>query len=181
MDRKPGIRPRPSVSRQLDIASRRSFPAASAALALLVLAAPLGIPGQPEVQAASALSCVFFWSLFRPDSMTPVVVFFLGLLVDLVSYAPLGVNILALLIVHGLAMRWRRVMVRQGFLVVWLLFVVIAIGAAALEWLLTSVLTFRLLPPGPAIFLGAVAAGLYPALATMLTWAHQTLAEPDRA
>jgi rod shape-determining protein MreD len=181
MDRKPGIRPRQSVSRQLDIASRRSFPAASAALALLVLAAPLGIPAQPEIQAALALICVFFWSLFRPDSMTPVVVFFLGLLVDLVGYAPLGVNILTVLIVHGLAMRWRRVMVRQGFLVVWILFVVIAAGAAVLEWLLTSVLTFHLLPPWPAIFLAAVAAGLYPALATMLTWAHQTLAEPERA
>ena len=64
---------------------------------------------------------------------------------------------------------------------VWLAFVGVAVGAAALEWALTSLLTFRLLPPGPGVFLAALGAGLYPALATMLTWAHHTLAEPERA
>lgn len=181
MDRTPGIRPRQSVWRLLDMASRRSFPAAAAGLGLLVLAAPLGIPGQPELQAAFVLSCVYFWSLFRPDSMPPTAVFALGLLADLLGYAPVGVSVITLLVVHGLAMRWRRVMVKQGFLVVWLAFVTIAIGAAALEWLLTSILTFRLLPLGPGALLAALAAGLYPALATMLTWAHHTLAEPERA
>ena len=47
-------------------------------------------------------------------------------------------------------MRWRRVLARQGFVLVWLAFVGVAAGAAALQWALTSVLTFRLLPPAPA-------------------------------
>jgi rod shape-determining protein MreD len=180
-ERTPGIRPRPSLTRRLDMLSRRSFPAATAALSMLLLAAPLGLPAQPEIQAALALSSVFFWSLFRPDSMPPPAVFALGLLADLLSYAPIGVGVVTLLIVHGLAMRWRRVMVRQGFIVVWFLFVAVAYGAAALQWAFTSILTFRLLPPGPGVFLATLAAGLYPALATLLTWAHQTLAEPERA
>ena len=37
-----------------------------------------------------------------------------------------------LLMVHGIAVRWRRVLVRQGFLVVWLAFVGIAAGARCL-------------------------------------------------
>jgi rod shape-determining protein MreD len=180
-ERTPGIRPRQSLWRRLDMASRRSFPAATTASGLLVMAAPLGLPGQAEIQAAIALACVYFWSLFRPASMPPPVVFLIGLLADLLGYAPVGVTVLTLLIVHGLAMRWRRVMVRQGFLVVWLAFVGVAASAAALEWGMTSLLTFRLLPPGPGFFLAAVGAGLYPALATMLTRAHQTLAEPERA
>jgi rod shape-determining protein MreD len=72
-------------------------------------------------------------------------------------------------------------LVRQGFLVVWLAFVGVAVGAAALAWGLTSALTFQLLPPSPAIFQAAVAAGLYPALATILARAHQSLAAPERA
>jgi len=71
--------------------------------------------------------------------------------------------------------------VRQGFVLVWLTFVGIAAGAAAVQWALTSVLVFRLLPPGPGILQAALAAGLYPALAVLLTRAHQTLAEPGRA
>ncbi|MBV9538372.1 MAG: rod shape-determining protein MreD [Acidisphaera sp.] len=177
----PGIRPRPSLKRWLDMASRRSFPAATTAVVLLVLAAPLGLPGQPEMQGALALCGVFFWSLFRPDSMPPPVVFLLGLLDDLLGYAPIGVAVVIFLIIHGIAMRWRRVVTRQGFLIVWLMFVAVASGAAGLQWALSCVLTWTLLPPGPGLFLAALAAGIYPAVATLLTRAHATLAEPEQA
>jgi rod shape-determining protein MreD len=181
MDKLPGIRPRQSLGRRLDMMARRGFPGSTTALLLLVTAAPLGVPGQAELQASIALACVFFWSLFRPASMPPAVVFAVGLLVDLLGYAPPGVSVLTLLIAHGLALRWRRVLVRQGFLLVWLAFVSVAAGAATVQWALTSLLTFRLLPPGPGVFQAAIGAGLYPALATLLTRAHHTLAEPEQA
>jgi rod shape-determining protein MreD len=181
MDKLPGIRPRQNLGRRLDMAARRGFPGTTTALLLLITAAPIGLPGQPELQAATALACVFFWSLFRPASMPPAMVFGVGLLADLLGYAPPGVGVLTLLIAHGLALRWRRVLVRQGFLLVWLAFVGVSAGAAAMQWALTSLLTFRLLPPGPGLFQAAIAAGLYPALATLLTRAHHTLAEPEQA
>jgi rod shape-determining protein MreD len=175
-DRLPGIRPRPTLWRRLDMSARVGFPASTTALLLIAAAAPLGIPGQAELQEAIALACVFFWSLFRPASMPPVLVFALGLLADLLDYAPAG-----LLLVHGFALRWRRSLTRQGFLLVWLAFAAVAWGAAALQWALTSLLMFRLLSPGPALFQAAISAGLYPALAVLLTAAHTTLAEPRRA
>ena len=181
MDRLPGIRPRESLGRRLDMAARWAFPTTTTALLLLAAAAPFGVPGQAEAQAAVALGSVFFWSLFRPASMLPVMVFLIGLLADLLGYAPPGVGVLSLLLVHGLALRWRRVLTRQGFLVVWLAFAGVGAGAGALQWALTSALTWRLLPPGPALFQGLVAAGLYPALAMLLTRAHQSLAAPERA
>ncbi len=163
------------------MAARRSFPASIAVILLLIASAPLGLPGQAELQATMALSCVFFWSLFRPDSMPPPVVFLLGLLTDLLGYAPPGVGVLTLLLVHGLALHWRRVLVRLGFLLVWFTFMGVASAAAALEWALTSLLTFRLLPPGPALFQCALGAGIYPLLAVVFTHAHHTLAEPEHA
>lgn len=180
-DRLPGIRPRPSLWRRLDMAARRSVPTSTAAILLLVTSAPLGLPGQAELQATIALCCVFFWSLFRPASMPPPMVFMLGLLTDLLGYAPPGVGVLTLLLVHGLALRWRRVLTRMGFLVVWLTFVGVASGAAAMQWALTSLLTFRLLPPAAAFFQAALGAGIYPLLAVVFTHAHQTLAEPEQA
>lgn len=181
MDRLPGIRPRESLGRQLDMAARWAFPATTTALLLLLTAAPFGLPGQAELQAAVALGCVFFWSLFRPAAMLPLVVFLLGLLADLLGFAPPGVGVLSLLLVHGLALRWRRLLTRQGFLLVWLAFAGVGAGAAALQWALTSALTWRLLPPAPGVYQALVAAGLYPALSVLLTRAHQSLAAPEQA
>jgi rod shape-determining protein MreD len=180
-ERTPGIRPRPSLGRLLDITARCSFPGATTVLLLVLAAGPLGLPGQAELQWALALGCVFFWSLFRPASLPPLLVFALGVLADLLGYGPIGIGVLTLLMAHGLAMLWRRVLTRQGFMVVWLAFTAVAIGAAALQWALTSLLTFRLLPAGPALFQMALSAGLYPLLAVILTRAHITVAEPARA
>ena len=149
-DRLPGIRPRPSLGRRLDMAARRAFPATTTALLLLAAAAPFGIADQAELHAALALGCVFFWSLFRPASMPPPVVFLIGLLADLLGYVPPGVGVLTLLLVHGLALRWRRVLTRQGFVLVWLAFAGVGAGAAALNWALTSLLTCGCCRPAPA-------------------------------
>lgn len=181
MDSAPGIRPRPTLRRRLDAAARAGFPGASTALVLLLLAAPIGLPAQAELQPALVLGCVYFWSLFRPASMPPALVFVLGLMADLLGEAPIGVMVLILLIVHGIALRARRVFAQQGFLVVWLAFIVVAIGAAGLDWALSSILAFRLLPLGPAIFQAAIAAGVYPALAVLLIAAHRGIAAPERA
>lgn len=179
--RTPGIRPRPTLGRQLDAASRQAFPAACTVLLLLLFAAPLGVPGQASLQPAAALACVFFWSLFRPASMPPPAVFLLGLLADLLGLAPVGVSVLILLVVHGFALKWRRVLARQGFLLVWLAFMGMAAGAAALDWLLTSLLMVRLMPPDAALLRFVLSAALYPALAALFTRAHRGLADPDRA
>jgi rod shape-determining protein MreD len=165
----------------MDSLGRRGFPLVTTVALLLVGAAPLGLPGQAQLQVAAALCCVFFWSVFRPASMPPLVVFAIGLLGDLLDFAPVGVGVLSLLILHGLALRWRRFLVRQGFVVVWVAFVGLSCGAAAFQWVLTSLLAFQLMPPGPLAFEVLLTIGLYPLLAVPLTSAHHTIAEPDAA
>ncbi len=181
MDKTPGIRPRPSLWRRLDAIGRAAFPASITALLLLGSSAPFGLPGQAQWQPSLALACVFFWSLYRPASMPPAAVFLLGLLADLLGLSPVGASVLVLLIVHGCAVTWRRGLVRQGFLVVWLAFVAVAAAAAALQWALVCALTFRLFAPAPALFQFALSAGLYPVLAMVFIQAHRGLADPGQA
>ncbi len=61
----------------------------------------------------------------------------------------------------------RRVLVRQGFLLVWLAFVGVAAGGALLGWGLNSLLQFRLLPFAPAVFQFALTVAVYPALSVL--------------
>lgn len=179
-DQAPGIRPRATLARQLDIAARHAFPASCTILLMLLTQIPFGFADQAALLPAVTLACVYFWSLFRPGGMPPPVVFAVGLFLDLLGYLPLGIGPLTLLVVHGLVLRWRRVLSQQGFLPVWLVFAGFAAGASALAWILTDVLTFRLLPPGPAVFQAALTAALYPALAILFVRAHRGVADPDR-
>ena len=158
--------------RRLDAVARAAFPATSCAVLMVLAASPIGLP---SAMAAVALACVFFWSLFRPASMAPPYVFALGLLQDLLSFAPLGVGILTLLLLHGVTLRARRVLARQSFLLVWLAFCGMAAGAVTLGFILQALLGFRLPPVMPALHLLGLTIGFYPALAWVLTRLHRAM------
>jgi rod shape-determining protein MreD len=175
-DQTPGMRPKHTLGRQLDVAARHAFPAVSTIVLMLLAETPLGFASQATLLPAITLACIYFWSLFRPAAMPPPVVFLIGLLLDLLGYLPLGVGVLTLLIAHGLVVRWRQVLTRQSFLIVGF-----SAGAAALSWALTALLSFRLLSPGPALFQAVLTVALYPALAALCVRAHRTVADPDQA
>ncbi len=182
MDRRePGIRPRPTLGRRLDIAARFAFPGALTALLQVLAGGPFHFGGQAELEVAVALGSVFFWSLHRPLSLPPLLVFGLGLLADMLTEGPFGLLLFTLLLVQALAFHWRERLARQELMLVWLAFAAVALGAAALQWAVTSVLSLRLLSFGPAAFEAALAAGLYPLLAVVLGAAHHRFAEPSRA
>jgi rod shape-determining protein MreD len=179
-DRTPGIRPRATLGRRLDIAARHAFPACCTVLLMLLSAAPI-IADQAALLPAVTIASVYFWSLHRPAALPPPVVFLIGLLLDLEGYLPLGVGVLSLLIIHAIAVRWRDPLLRQGFVLNWLAFAGIAVGIALLGWTLTALLSVRLLPVAPAMFQAVLTAALYPALAMLFAGAHRTIADPERA
>ena len=114
---------------------RELQPAAGARLRVLLVAVPPRLDAARRWSSCSAC-CSICWATGRS-----------------------GVRVLILLIVHGFALRWRRVLARQGFLLVWLAFVVVATGAAGLE--LGARLAARLPPAAarPGGFQAAIAAG----------------------
>jgi len=100
---------------------------------------------------------------------------------DLLTQEPIGIQVLLLLLIHGLALKFRRELSRSGFALVWLVFAATSLVAAVGEMLLVSILTWRILPPWPGLFEFAVATGAYPFLALYLTWLHRGPAAPERA
>jgi len=162
----------------LDRLARASAPGALAVLLMVVATVP---PDLPSAVPAVALGSVLFWTMFRPATMGPAVVFGLGLLQDLLTFSPPGVGLLTLLLAHGAVLRWRGLLVRQPFLLVWLAVAVVSAAALALGYGLNALLTWSLPPPEPALHLLALAVGLYPPLALLLTRLHRRLERAEAA
>ena len=70
-DETPGIRPRSTLGRRLDIAARHAFPAGCTILLMLLTETPFGIADQATLLPAVTLACVYSWSLHRPEAMAP--------------------------------------------------------------------------------------------------------------
>jgi rod shape-determining protein MreD len=168
--------PSPGVLRRLEALARAALPAAGTAMLMVLAAGPTGVPA---LVPAVTLPQVVFWSVFRPGAMPPPAVFALGLLLDLLTLAPLGTGVVTLLAVHGLALSWRRFLARQSFLFVWLAFCGFAAGAAGLGFLLTALLAFDLPPLAPALHQAALTAGLYPLFAFLLGRLHQMMVRAE--
>ena len=178
----PAIHPQPTIGRRLDAIARACFPTFVTVVLMLLTLAPFGFADQSQLLPALALNCVWFWSLYRPIQMPGVVVFAIGLLLDLLGYLPLGVAVLTLLATHGLAVKLRRILLKRGgFLLEWLEFAAVASGGAALMWALTCALSLRLLSPAPAVFQAVLTAALYPAISILFVRAHRTVADPAQA
>ncbi len=173
---KPPIRgrtePQGGLLRRIDALFRAAFPSLVTVLLLVLAVVPMGGPG---MLMAAALPAVFFWTIFRPAAMPAPAVFGLGLLHDLLAITPLGVGIIVLLAAHGMALRFRDVLMRQSFLVVWMAFCVFAAVAALLTWLFTALLGLTLPPVPPGLHQAAVCAGVYPLLAWLFTRAHAAM------
>ncbi len=181
IDRRPGIRPRASLGRRLDILARVSFPSCITILLMLLSQVPLGITGQAALLQAVTLCCVWFWSLFRPGTLPPPAVFVIGLMMDLLGYLPLGVGVFTLLAVQGIALALRRSLAPRGFIWIWLVFAVVAAVASVVMWLLVMLLTFQLLSPFPAMFTAVLTVALFPVVAIPFAAAHRSVADPDQA
>ena len=120
-----------------------------------------GLWGQAALLPTVALTCVWFWSLFRPSAMAPPVVFVIGLLLDLLGSLPLGVGEgdhvgYARSGLGGYGGSFPPRNCRRFRLV----FTTVACGIATLNWALVSLLTFSFIPPGPVLFQAGLAAAI---------------------
>jgi rod shape-determining protein MreD len=167
--------------RRLDAMSRHAWPGTVMFLGLLVIGLPFGVPGQAELRPAYAMSCVFFWSLYRPASLPAPVVAGAGVLLDLLGMSPLGMWAVLLLVLQGSTLAARRRLIPQGFLMTWLVFFAFACAGAGLAWGMESVLELNMLPVWPAVIVGLAAAGVYPALAGFFIRAHRGAAAAELA
>ena len=155
-----------SFLQQLDLFARRLFPFAVSVLLVVLSVVPVPIPGYALVAPAFSLMAVYYWAIHAPHLMPPAAVFALGLLQDILSGAPMGVDALVLLLVYAVMRNQRRTFLGQPFSVMWFGFVVVAPVATFAQWLAASAAIAKLIPAHAMTVALLLTLALYP----WVTW-----------
>lgn len=165
----------PGFAQHLDLWARYMMPAVTTMFLALLNVVPLGLPAISDVTPVVTMMAVFYWAVYRPDLLPPVVVFALGLTQDILLGSPTGLMALTLLAMHGVTITQRQAFLGKPFAVAWLGFAVISAGAFVVMWLVTCILATELLLTPAVLFQFALTAICFPLAAWVFVRVHRYL------
>ena len=164
-----------TVWHRLDFFARNLTPILITVIFVLISVTPTRLPGATYIMPALAPMAVYYWSLHRADLLPATAVFAIGLLQDVLSGAPMGLNTVVLLAIFGVCVTQRQFFYGKSFLVVWFGFISINAAALVLSWLLVLAVSESIVNPRPAIFEYLAAVMFYPPVAWLFSQMHRVL------
>jgi rod shape-determining protein MreD len=167
--------------RLIDRSFRALAPFLTGLAAVLVDLLPLPDPGPQSLAPLTTLCVLYFWTLYRPDLMTPLAVFAIGLVLDAAGGMPLGLSSLSFLLVRSLLLTGQRFLLAQPFAVIWGCFALVVVATAAVRWLLASLWWERLFSPEPVLLEAGLTVIVYPVIGWLLARLHQHVSVASHA
>lgn len=146
----------------------RLLPSLTTLLAGLVALQSVHLPGYWAVTPAFALMAVYHWTVYRPDLLSPMALFGIGLLYDLLAGGPPGVTSLLFLCARIAVLHCRRWLVGRPFPLVWGGFTLLTAAAMVGLWLVQSALVFRFVGLSPSIYRAVLTISLFPIVSFLL-------------
>lgn len=158
---------------KLDRAGRNVAPFAVTVLLVLAGMVPVHVPAYAPVAPALGLMAVYYWAIHRPDLLRPSAVFIIGLLQDMLSGAPMGLNAMVLVTAHATVLHQRRFFLASTFTLMWFGFGLIVFGSAFLQWAAYSVLNGTLLRLDTVLAQATLTLALFPVFAWFFVRVHR--------
>lgn len=123
------------------------------------------------------LMALYYWSAYRPTLIPLWFVFILGLLFDLLSAFPLGLNALVFVATRWLVTDQRLFLTGQPFVILWLGFIIACTAATFTQWLLYGLMNLHWTPLQPLPVTILLAGALFPLVNIVLHATHRMLPE----
>lgn len=156
------------IAGTLGTAFRRSVPFLTAVAAALIDLLPVPDAAPAALAPVVTVAVVFFWSVHRPDLMTPLAATAAGIVFDALAGLPPGLMGLVLLATRALATSSDPILHDRPPLLVWGSFLLVAAAAVLLRWLVASVWSLQLFALRPVLFELALTVAIYPLVAALL-------------
>jgi rod shape-determining protein MreD len=164
---------RPLFLQRLDGWARAAAPFALTLIAAIVSVVPLRLPDYSVIAPDLVLMAVFYWTVHRPDLMRPWGAFAVGVLEDILTATPLGVDALVLLFVHWAIIAQHRTLRGLSFALLWCAFALIAAGAKIVLVVLALILTRHLVDGSVLLAQYGFTIAVYPLIALLMGRAHR--------
>ncbi len=142
---------------------------------ILLIALPIQGIGAVRIGSLWPLMGITYWTLVRPRAMGPFTVFLFGILVDLISFCPLGLHAFVFVLAQAVLRRQRRFLVGQGFWVLWAAFTLLAFVAAFVLMGLAAILQHHVVNSLSIVGAAALASALLPLLLWVLDRVHDVM------
>lgn len=145
-------------------------------LGLLILnIVALPVPVLSGVKVPFAFMAIYYWAMYRPAILPSWLLFVSGLVFDIVSGLPLGINALSYVLLGWLITRRRRFLLSQPFPVIWFFFGIFSAAMLALQWAVFCILHWTVINPVLITSSWALGCFLFPAVSIMLRLTHKIL------
>jgi len=166
------------VWHRTDLLSRRLTPFLLTLMLLILGLVPFHVPGLSRVMPLLPLVGVYHWAVYSSENFPAVAVFVIGVIQDILSGVSLGSFTLVFLLVYGLVLSQKRYLSGKSFGVVWLGFIIAALGVWLTVWVLTSSSGMGVVEPMAAVVQYLLTIACYPIIAWfLLRWQRAVLEE----
>jgi rod shape-determining protein MreD len=155
-------------ARQPDPGPAGILPTLSLFLLAVFTVLPWHVPSYATVVPLYPLMPVYYWTIYRPDLLSPPIIFLGGIVLDLLTGAPPGGSSLMLLLTRTIIYFQRRFFVDRLFPFLWLGFTLLAGFAVAFDWLLGGIIGGALLDARAAALQWVLTVACFPVVGYVL-------------
>ena len=153
-----------SFGENLALGIQRTLPLWVSVLLLLISYIPMDFLFLGNIKPAVSIACVYFWVMHRPDLFNLASVTILGLVEGVLSSAPFGSNLFALLLAYVLITNLSKYFNAKPFVVIWYGFGALAFVVFFAKWFVISVYYGQFLPVQNLFFSYLFTVASYPIL-----------------
>ncbi|MFN3075777.1 MAG: rod shape-determining protein MreD [Alphaproteobacteria bacterium] len=166
---------KPALWQKLDQIARNLVPAVLTLALVLIAALPTHLPGYASIAPMLTLMGVCYWTIARPDLMSPYLAFGVGVFQGILFGTPLGVDALVLLAAQAVLGSQQRFFFGKSFYVWWWAFGLVAAGAVLLKWVLVAALFGKVVASTAIFFSYLLTVLLYPVLGWLFAQVEVTV------
>ena len=134
------------------------------------------VPYAGLIKPNLVLMAVYYWAIFRPTLIPTWLCFIVGLLLDILSGMPPGLQAFILVIAQSLVRDQRKFLMAQPYISLWAIFGVVAAMSAGVQWMLFGLANDMqwpaLMPVATSVL---VTTCLFPVVTTALIATHRML------